>query len=376
MKRARFLGWWLLSFAALACVKPPSAQPSSASAGPEAGTPRARNVTFISTSDCHYKAFEAANWNRANGETIAEMNRISSLNWPAKLGGGAIPRPRGLVVLGDCIDDGDKVRDGKDYTAAQYKAFTADFGLDGTDGLLKYRVYEGWGNHDGPPAGTGKSGVSFQAELKKRNAIRKAKGWLTGLSANGLHYSWDWDDVHLVQLNIYAADSQNAKVRYNPKWHNPQGALSFLKDDLKRCVGTSGRPVVLMSHCGFDTNWWHADDWKAVYEAVKPYNVVLYLYGHTGTGLRKWAPPGQAPRWLCVNDGHTTSGFFVIQFLGDRVRLAYRRKEGQKITRNSDGSYDLQWSGRWAWRFLMDRKVPAGRPTDQPAAPQAKGRPT
>jgi len=368
MKRTQFLSWWLLSFTALACAKPPVVAVS-----PAAEPARARNVTFISTSDCHYKAFEAANWNRANRETIAEMNRISSLTWPAKLGGGAIQKPRGVLVLGDCIDDGDKVRNGKDYTAAQYKAFTADFGLDGTDGLVKYPVYEGWGNHDGPPAGAGKSSVSFQAELKKRNAIRKARGWLAGLSDNGLHYSWDWDDIHFVQLNIYPADSQNPKVRYNPNWHNPQGALSFLKKDLKRCVGTSGRPVVLTSHCGFDTNWWHADDWKAVYEAVKPYNVVLYLYGHTGTGFRKWAPPGEEPRWLCVNDGHTTSGFFLIQFLGDRVRLAYRHKEGQKVTRNrDDGSYDLQWSGRWVWRFLMDLKVPSGRPANQPAAPESK----
>ena len=77
------------------------------------------------------------------------MNRVASVHWPGKLGGDAIQRPRGVVVLGDCIDDGDKVRRGRDYTAAQYKSFVADFGLDGTDGLLNYRVYEGWGNHDG-----------------------------------------------------------------------------------------------------------------------------------------------------------------------------------------------------------------------------------
>ena len=49
------------------------------------------------------------------------------------------------------------------------------------------------------------------------------------------------------------------------------------------------RPVVILSHCGFDTDWWHTNDWKAAYEAAKPYNVVLYMYGHTGTGLRKWS---------------------------------------------------------------------------------------
>jgi len=363
MKRIAFLACLLVSSVAACDTR------SAAQIKPPAGRPR--NITFLSTSDPHYKAFEAKGWNRANRDTIQEMNRISTIRWPEKLGGDKIERPRGVVVPGDCIDDGDKVRDGKDYTAEQYKLFVADFGLDGTDGLLKYRVYEGWGNHDGPPAGTGKSSVSFQAEMKKRNAIRKKRGWLRGLSDNGLHYSWDWDDVHLVQLNIYPADKQNPKVRYNPKWHNPQGSLSFLKADLKRCVGASGRPVVLMSHCGFDTDWWIAEDWKAVYEVARPYNVVLYIYGHSGTGVRQWAPPGESRQWTCVNDGQTTSGFFVIQIAGERMRAAYRCKEAQKITKKAGGAFDVQWNGKWQWRCLMDKKLPGARPAGREAKPKA-----
>ena len=347
----------VLSAGQVAAARPAASQPASR-----------RNVTFLSTSDPHYKAFEAQDWNLADRQTIEEMNRVASLRWPARLGGDAIERPWGAVVLGDCIDDGDRVRGGRDYTAAQYKAFVADFGLDGTDGLLKYRVFEGWGNHDGPPAGTGRSSVSFRAELKKRNAVRKARGWLAGLSDNGLHYSWDWDDVHFVQLNIYPADRQNPKVRYNPRWHDPQGALSFLKRDLARCVGAGGRPVVLMSHCGFDTDWWHADDWKAAYDAAKAYNVVLYLYGHSGTGVRDWAPEGRTKKWTCINDGQTTSGFFVIQIVGDRIRAPYRRKEGQKIIKNADGSFTPRWPGRWCWRFPLDRKIPAPLSAARPPA--------
>jgi len=354
MKRVMFVTCWLIA-GCHPCPAKPGAGTEPRPAGPRA-------VTFLSTSDSHYKAFEAVNWNGANRETIEEMNRISSVRWPEKLGGGAIVRPRGVVVLGDCIDDGDKVRGEKDYTAAQYRAFVADFGLDHTDGLLKYRVYEGWGNHDGPPAGTGKSSVSFQAELKKRNALRKKNGWLTGLSDNGLHYSWDWDDVHLVQLNIYPADKQNPKVRYNPKWHDPQGALSFLKKDLRRCVGKSGRPVVLMSHCGFDSNWWHEEDWRAVYEAAADYNVVLYIYGHTGTGVRSWSPRGEARKWTCINDGHTTSGFFVIEITGNRIRAGYRCKDGQKITKRPDGTFTRQWNGKWQWRHVMVRQLPSADP--------------
>ena len=329
------------------------------SAAPSASAKR-RNVTFISTSDSHYKAFESKDWNACNRETIEEINRVAEESWPEKLGGGKIDTPRGVVMLGDCIDDGDKAVGDKDYAAEQFKAFIAHFGLDGTDGLLKFRVYETWGNHDGPPIGKSKrSPLSFQAELKKRNALRKSKGWLANLSENGLHYSWDFDDVHLVSLGIYPADRQNPKVRYNPTWHDPQGALTFLKKDLAKCVGDSGRPVVLMAHCGFDTNWWHEDDWKAVYDAAKKYNIVLYLYGHTGTGFRYWAPEGETKKWTCINDGHTTSGFFVIQIEGRRLRAAYRYQKGAKTTRNPDRTYRRTWDGQWAWRFLLDRKIAA-----------------
>jgi len=364
--------------AAACCFALAIACPLRARAGQGAGaSARPRNVTFISTSDSHYKAFEAGAWNRADRETIEEMNRAASLRWPTELGGDAVERPRGVVLLGDCIDDGDRVRDGRDYTAAQYKAFLADFGFDGTDGLLKYRVFETWGNHDGPPVGKSKqSPLNFQAELKKRNARRKTNGWLANLSANGLHYSWDFDDVHFVSLGIYPADRQNPKVRYNPVWHDPQGALTFLKKDLAQCVGDTGRPVVLMAHCGFDTNWWHEEDWKAAYEAAKKHNVVLYLYGHTGTGLRQWAPEGETKKWTCINDGHTTSGFFLIQIVGSRLRAAYRCKDGQKITKNRDGSFTLRWDDQWTWRFPLDRKIAApakhvpvggsGRPTGRP----------
>ncbi|HUS91260.1 MAG TPA: DUF6055 domain-containing protein [Phycisphaerae bacterium] len=357
MKRFALSCLWLALLAAVCHAQPtPPARP--------------RNVTFLSTSDPHYKAFEARDWNQADRQTIEEMNRVASLRWPEQLGGEAVEQPRGVVVLGDCIDDGDRVRDGKDYTAEQYKLFLADFGLDGTDGLLKFRVYETWGNHDGPPIGQSKaSRFSFQAELKKRNARRKAKGWLANVSDNGLHYSWDWDDVHLVSLGFYPADRQHPKVRYNPNWHDPQGALTFLKQDLAKCVGGSGRPVVLMSHAGFDSDWWHAEDYKAVYDAAKEYNVVLYLYGHTGTGLRDWAPEGETNKWTCINDGHTTSGFFIIQIAGDRIRAAYRCKEAQEITKGPDGSFTPQWGGQWSWRFRLDRKI-AGRPAEPSAAVQ------
>ena len=327
-------------------------------AAPEKAAPP-RDVTFISTSDSHYRAAENKQNNEWDHESILQMNAVTALTWPEKLGGGAVAKPRGVVWLGDCIDDGDKKLGDRSLTEEQFRAFVADAGLDGTDGVLKYPVFEGWGNHDGPPVGKEKFGFSFQAQLKARNAIRKEKGLVSNVSENGLHYSWDWDDVHFVQLGIYPADREREGVHYSPVWHDPQNALAFLKKDLAGRVGTSGRPVVLMAHCGFDTDWWVAADWKDCYDAAKAYNVVLYLYGHTGTGLRDWAPEGETKKWTCINDGQTTAGFFLIRITGDRLRAAYRTRANCKLTRNPDATMKRDWDGTWEWKWLLDKPLAA-----------------
>jgi len=342
---------------------------AAAAAGCEAhGQPQQakRDVTFLATSDVHYDAFENEDRNARVRDTLRQMNEIGAVAWPAQLGGGLIAKPRAVLVLGDLLDDGDRMFQGKVQGAQQWEYFKADFGFDGTDGLLKYPVFEGVGNHDGPPAGREKFGFSFQAELKKRNALRKQRGWLANLAANGLHYSWDWGDVHFVQLNLYPADQQHPAIHYSAQYHDPQGALAFLKQDLASQVGASGRPVVLLSHCGFDTDWWHPDDWKAVYEAAKPYNVILYMYGHTGTGLRDWKPAGEEKPFTCINTGQTENGFFVIQITGDRVRAAYRIKQWTE-TKIAGAPPQRTWTGKWEWKHLLEKKISA------PAACSAAG---
>lgn len=330
------------------------AAPGAAAPAPKVS---ARQLTFLVTSDAHYDAFENEDRNERNSRTLREMNHITHRTWPAELGGGPIARPRGVLVLGDVIDDGDRQLDGKHQSPEQYDWFLGDFGLDGTDGLLNWPVFETWGNHDGPPPGKEKLGFSFQANLRQRNLQRQQRGWLANLSANGLHYSLDWEGVHLVLLGIYPANEQNPLLkRYSPEWHHPQGALDFLKEDLAKCVGQSGRPVILASHCGFDTDWWHTNDWKAVYEVARPYNVILYFYGHTGTGLKQWKPAGADQPWRCVNTGQTEKGFFVVEITSHQIRLAYRMKTAT-IERTPDKKIVWHWDGGWEWRHLLRQEL-------------------
>jgi hypothetical protein len=298
----------------------------------------ARDLTFIVTSDSHYITDDNSERNQAIRRSIAEMNAITERTWPEALQGGAIAEPVAVMINGDIIDDGDK----RDETALQWAAYLRDFGLTGTEGLLKYRVFDGYGNHDGPPIGAEKHGFSMQAQLKERNLKRKELGWLAGLCPKGIHYSFDLDDIHFVQVNIYPADVQNGKIRYNPVWHDPQGALYFMKSSLEEHVGNSGRPVVILSHCGFDTDWWHPEDWAEFYQVVEPYRMIGYFCGHTGTGIRKYRPEGSTgPELPVVNTGQTAVGFFVVRVTDDRIIAAYR----------------MYQRGEWQWKHVLDRPL-------------------
>jgi len=106
----------------------------------------------------------------------------------------------------------------------------------------------------------------------------------------------------------------------------------------------------------FDTDWWHPDDWKALYDAVKPYNVILYLYGHSGTGLRRWKPQGEERPLTCVNTGQTENGFFVVQITQHRIRLAYRAKRWT-LEKPPSGRRKRTWSGEWEWKHLLEKKL-------------------
>lgn len=312
------------------------------------------NVTFIVTSDSHYDAFENEDRNTRNRDTVDQMNAIATIRWPEKLGGDLIDKPRAVLLLGDVIDDGDRMREGKNQSAQQYAFFLADFGLDGTDGRLRYPVLEGWGNHDGPPVGRDRHGFSFQTHLKARNKRRLEKGLVQTVSVNGLHYAWLWDNVIFVQLNLYPGDKPHPGTRYNPQYHDPQGSLAFLK----QVLATNTKPVIVAHHYDLQgSNWWHDEERKAYYDALKGTLVPAVFHGHTGTGLYLWKPDGETRPLNIVNTGQTENGFFVVQITKDRIRLAYRCKMGIKTEKLPDGKKRRTWDGVWGWRHTQNRPL-------------------
>jgi Calcineurin-like phosphoesterase len=254
----------------------------------EASTDR---VAFFLVGDTHYLANEESPEqldDRSLSVTsglIETLNKLPGTAIPDSAGGGVVAQPQGLVHAGDLIDSGDK--NGSNWEkmqATEWKAFTSDFGIDGTDGRLKFPVFEVYGNHDGPQ-GKGLAIEGIASRSRKRTGMTK-------VSPNGLHYSWDWGPFHFVNLGITVGQNPDVTQR---RRYQPMDSLNFLIDDLKENVGLSGRPVILTHHidvvrysvpCVADdpanvNREWHPCDVQSYYETIRDYNVIAVLYGHT-----------------------------------------------------------------------------------------------
>jgi len=273
----------------------------------------AADITFFVCSDTHYGATVEENATRTAGVEL--MNTLPGTSYPDALGSGTVGVPRGVLVLGDLIDDGAV----EGTNRAQWDCWKSDFGLNG-EGRCKFPVYEGFGNHDLHRS------RFLQEEIKARN-LKRAN--LKAISENGLHYSWDWDDVHFVQLNLYPGQTWSPRSRYSAV-HDPEHSLEFLAGDLKRNVGASGRPVVLMHHYDPRDNndWWQREEIAAYYDAIKDYNVIVILHGHTGTGIYKWNGID------VVNTGNLPGGgVFVCHITPDNRLIVAQRTPAHEWTR-------------------------------------------
>jgi cytolysin (calcineurin-like family phosphatase) len=230
------------------------------------------DVTFFVASDTHYGL--SATVAGANRQAIDAMNVLPGTTWPESIGAEVVAEPRGLVLVGDLLEAG-----GSETAPASWSEFVADFGVAG-EGRLRFPVYEGVGNHDGGAEHVARRGV------RQRNRLRPG---VTGISENGLHYSWNWSGVHFVHLNLFGGSAGDDIInpwgrKFEGSWKYPEHSLEFVAADLERNVGDSGRPVVIFQHYGWDEwglGWWSEAERDALYRAIKPYNVAAIFWGHT-----------------------------------------------------------------------------------------------
>jgi len=192
----------------------------------------ARNVTLFVTADQHYGDALA---DPLNPVLIEALNGLPGWAYPDAY--GTVDVPRGVIAAGDLTDEG---------LQAEWDEFVANYGLTGSDGVLDYPVYEGRGNHDKRNGG-----------LPVKNGIISRHGSLT--------YSWDWDDVHIVCLDVI--------VKAN--------VCTWLANDLAAVAPY--RPVILYHHYGFDPisiDAWTDEELNAYEDAIRGHNIVGIFHGH------------------------------------------------------------------------------------------------
>ena len=263
------------------------------------------DLTFFLTGDTHYGLDLWANNEPDNKATIDAMNSLPGTAYPASLG-GVVGTPSGVLVAGDLTDTPEYANfyGIHIFPPAFRDGFTDDYAVDGS-GRLHYPVYEGYGNHD---VDNTAHGYTLDG-IRERNLVRPG---ITHLSDNGLNYSWDWQGVHFVNLNIYPG--MNERSGYS---------LDFLADDLKNYVGDSNRPVVLMHHFGFDgfsLNWWSDAERQAYANVIDGYNIVGIFHGHLHTTLDYQWNGYDIFDGSAAHDGN----FLVVHLHGDQMDVASR----------------------------------------------------
>jgi hypothetical protein len=280
------------------------------------------NITFIIATDQHYGRDDVTH--NINHAVVTHINSLAGTPYPKNLGGGFVRTPLGVVAPGDLLHKGYDPK----TSMGKWDEWVADFGLTGKEGHLAFPVYEGIGNHDGGPTKS-----IPRAKIRERNKLRVG---LTQISENGLHYSWDWDHVHLVQVNLFPGDTP-ADATVGPAEHDPEMALDFLKKDLAKYVGDSGKPVIILQHYGVlggMTDWWTPESKERYYAAIEKYNVIGIFCGHShGTEFIQWKKFFTAHCGSTARPEYGSGDFMVINVTETEMTVVHRKPDSWGVSR-------------------------------------------
>ena len=235
-----------------------------------------------------------------------------------------VAKPEWVAFTGDISDHARK---------EEWDRFTSIFGLNG-EGYFPFLVYEGFGNHDGPTSTNPESYI--RNGVKERNLKRKG---IENISDNGLHYSWNREGIHFVNLNSYPGNKWDPECGWCHYFHDgfreAAFSLDFLKKDLKESVGDSGKPVILFFHyglTGWSNEWWTPAEQESFYNAIKDYNVIAIFHGHEHVvNHYEWK---NIAVW-CVGSTHKsakTGEYLVVHITNNQLFVAVRkRSEWDKV---------------------------------------------
>ena len=278
------------------------------------------DITFYQVGDTHYEAFDANpdHFNITNRSNLQKMMAMT----PATTmpGAGTLGLPVGVIACGDLLNgyaetdpDTGTYLDKTASMQRQWENFTKDFGLLGTetDSILKYPVFEGYGNHD--QDGFLKQESDYIAARAAQHPNKTGQsglytyvGGYGNISVTGVHYAWKWGPVHFVQANMRIGDG--------PQRYPCSGSYTFLKNYLENTVGDSGDPVFVAVHLPPNTageTEWPVADRQAFYDLIKSYNTVGILVGHVHSyAYSLWKGPDgtgslEIPVYQCDSMNHS-----------------------------------------------------------------------
>ena len=207
-----------------------------------------RDLTYVVASDLHYYGTNANTRIQAH---IDRLNALPGTAYPEALGGVVGPIT-GVILNGDLTNNG---------TQQQWEFLVNDWGLTG-ERRCKFPVYEGMGNHD-----------FYSGDILISNAVLRTQSrpGIMNVSSNGLHYAWEWKGVHFIQANL--VPEEDARSR---------SALTFIREDLAKHVGDSGKPVIINFHLSpvIDRDW-PVERQKPLLETLSRYHVIGLFCGHS-----------------------------------------------------------------------------------------------
>jgi len=213
-----------------------------------------------------------------NKAMIERMNGLAGTPFPAELG-GKVGLPSAVLVAGDLTESGGE---------SQWRLFTRFYGWKGGDGLLRFPVFETFGNHD------------YANDDSILDRIRERHG--------GTHYSFDVGGIHFVGLGE-APEEQG---------------LAFLNQDLD--ARPADTPTVIFFHLPLrgpwaENNWFAGGGFRERLKTIlQGHRILAIFHGHSHFS--------SAYRWNGIevyNPGsvkHSQRAFLVVRICDDSMTVA------------------------------------------------------
>jgi outer membrane protein assembly factor BamB len=240
------------------------------------------DFTFIHCSDVHVGAGDNA---KTDAALFVEMTKLT-------------PQPAFLVNTGDVCEYG---------TDAEYALYRKTI-----ESLGPVKIYNAPGNHD------------------VRWNPRGKEGYTLG-TGQPLYRSWDYENVHFVTLD--------STVLLEHWGHISQEQMNWLKADLEK-VGTE-KPVIIAFHHWVGRESVQVDNEQALFDLVRPYNVVLWLQGHGHSDI-DWNVNGVPATMV---KGLYQKSYNIIRVTNDSLEISKRfvpdpRKTKGEVLQDKDVPLD------------------------------------